>query len=195
MPEKKKPSRKSSQSRRRSLASSRSAASRRSNFNQPRRGLESVRPFLDGSHPIFRRPGFYRTSVVAGWFRRPVRRPDPNQSAAGQGFAVQFSSSSVATNHEEIRRWGAERGGVPAMVADTGSEQEPGILRIDFPGGAEDSLQSISSDEFLKKFDEKNLEFVYQDSTATGGLSRFNKFVDRGSTQSTSGSRTRTAGE
>src|SRR5437879_3934043 len=193
MREKKKPTRKSSQSRRRSLVSSRSAASRRSNSTSRARGSKAS----GRSRKVAARS--------SGGPASTGRRSSPTRSARsgeqGQAKAPRTrasrssSSSSVTTNHQEIRRWAEERGGVPAMVADTGSEDEPSIVRIDFPGGAEDSLQSISWDEFLKKFDEKNLEFVYQDSTATGKLSRFNKFVDRGSTRSRSGSRTRTAGE
>jgi hypothetical protein len=71
---------------------------------------------------------------------------------------------------------------VPATVKGTASDGEPGILRIDFPDGPEPNLEHISWDEFFKKFDEKNLEFVYQDRTADGRISRFNKFVSRGST-------------
>jgi hypothetical protein len=46
----------------------------------------------------------------------------------------------------------------PARVRGTGDADDPGILRIDFPGGAgEDSLEPISWEEWVEKFNESNL--------------------------------------
>jgi hypothetical protein len=88
--------------------------------------------------------------------------------------------SKTTTDHEEIRRWVEARGGRPATVKSTHSEQDPGILRIDFPGyGKSGSLEEISWDQFFAKFDEKHLAFLYQDKTADGRESRFFKFVSR----------------
>jgi hypothetical protein len=55
------------------------------------------------------------------------------------------------------------------------------LLRIDFPeeNEEEEELEEISWDEFFEKFDEKRLAFVYQEKTAGGEPSRFNKFVSR----------------
>jgi hypothetical protein len=103
------------------------------------------------------------------------------------------STTKVTTDHEEIRRWAEERGGRPAAVAQTASGDEPGILRIDFPDGAEPNLERISWDEFFQKFDEKNSAFVYQEKTADGKLSRFNKSVARDSVMNQS--RKRSAGK
>lgn len=62
----------------------------------------------------------------------------------------------------------------------TGDENDPGILRIDFPGySGEGSLEEIPWEEFFEKFDEKNLAFLYQDRTVAGKPSRFFKFVNR----------------
>lgn len=89
-------------------------------------------------------------------------------------------SSKVTINHDEIRRWAEERQGRPATVKSTGSSEEPGLLRIDFPGGAgEDRLEPISWEDFFEKFDEKELAFVYQDTLKSGEESRFFKFVRR----------------
>jgi len=86
--------------------------------------------------------------------------------------------SQRTTDHDKIRRWAEERGGRPATVSRTKSSGEAGVLRIDFEGyGGEDSLEEISWDEFFEKFDEKDLEFLYQDKTADGQPSRFFKFV------------------
>lgn len=89
-------------------------------------------------------------------------------------------SSKTTTNHDEIRRWAEERGGKPATVKRTERNNEPGVLRIDFPGySGQDSLEEISWDEFFRKFDEKNLAFLYQDTTSSGEQSRFFKLVSR----------------
>ena len=89
--------------------------------------------------------------------------------------------AKTTTDHDEIRQWVESRGGTPASVADTGSGDDPGILRINFenePGGDDDSgLQEISWEEFFRAFDENNLAFLYEDE----GDSRFNKFVSRDS--------------
>lgn len=87
------------------------------------------------------------------------------------------SQSQTTTNHEEIKKWVEKRNGQPAVVKND-KDGITGILRIDFPGySGEDSLEPIDWDEFFKIFDERNLKFLYQDATADGGLSRFNKFV------------------
>src|SRR5689334_22612089 len=89
-------------------------------------------------------------------------------------------SSKVTIDHNEIRRWVEERQGRPATVRSTGSAGEPGLLRIDFPGGAgEDRLEPISWEAFFEKFDENGLAFVYQDHLKSGEESRFFKFVRR----------------
>lgn len=84
------------------------------------------------------------------------------------------------TDHEKIRRWAEQRGGKPATVKRTKSDGEPGVLRIDFEGySGEESLEHISWDEFFEKFDEKDLEFLYQEETRDGEPSRFFKFVSK----------------
>ena len=89
-------------------------------------------------------------------------------------------SSKVTTDHNVIRRWVEERQGRPATVKSTGSSEEPGLLRIDFPGGAgENRLEPISWGAFFDKFDENELAFVYQDKLKSGEESRFFKFVHR----------------
>ncbi len=88
--------------------------------------------------------------------------------------------TKITTNHDEIRKWVEARGGKPATVKSTAKGDEPGVLRIDFPGySGQGILEEISWDEFFKKFDEKKLAFLYQDKTAGGEESRFFKFVSR----------------
>lgn len=88
--------------------------------------------------------------------------------------------SKTTTDHDTIRRWAEERDGSPASVAGTGEGGEPGVLRIDFPGGAgEDQLNHISWDEWFRKFEENKLAFLYQDEKKSGEGSTFFKLVSR----------------
>ncbi len=88
--------------------------------------------------------------------------------------------SKTTTNHDEIRRWVDERGGRPARVKGTGSGDDPGLLRIDYPGRGEDrDLEEISWEEFFEAFEENELAFLYQEETKAGEESRFSKLVNR----------------
>ncbi len=88
--------------------------------------------------------------------------------------------SKTTTDHDEIRRWVEERGGRPAQVRETGSDGDPGILRIDYPGvGEDDALEEISWDEWFQAFEDNGLAFVYQEESKEGDESRFSKLVSR----------------
>jgi len=91
------------------------------------------------------------------------------------------STTKQTTDHEEIRRWVEAHDGSPAAVRGTGSgDDDPGILRVDFPGGAgEDELEHISWDEWFSKFDQQDLAFLYQEEKADGEDSTFFKLVSR----------------
>jgi hypothetical protein len=94
--------------------------------------------------------------------------------------------TKVTIDHDEIRRWAEERGGKPAHVKGTGENGDPGILRIEFPSSPyakDENLEPISSDEWLRKFDQQELAFVYEERTADGQISYFNKLVSRGSVE------------
>ena len=55
-----------------------------------------------------------------------------------------------------------------------------GIIRLDFPGySGGQSLEKISWKEFFEKFEESKLALVYQQETAGGVRSNFNKLVKR----------------
>lgn len=96
--------------------------------------------------------------------------------------------SNITTDHRVIREWVESRGGRPAAVKRTHGKDEPGIIRIDFPGfsGAQ-SLEPITWDEFFEQFDSRNLAFLYQDRTAEGDVSRFNKLISRETAKETKG--------
>jgi hypothetical protein len=93
-----------------------------------------------------------------------------------------MAEAKRTTNHDKIQKWVEKRGGKPACVRGTGGKGDTGVLRIDFPGySGADTLQAIEWDEFFQKFDEQNLAFLYQDKTAGGKPSNFNKLVNRDS--------------
>jgi len=88
--------------------------------------------------------------------------------------------SRVLTDHREIRRWADERDAQPACVRGTGSEEDVGMIRLDFPGySGETSLEPIEWDEWLQKFDENSLALLVEDETAGGEQSNFNKIIGR----------------
>jgi hypothetical protein len=86
----------------------------------------------------------------------------------------------VTVDHDEIRGWAEERGGRPAAVKGTGKSGEAGIIRIDFPGySGAGKLEGIGWEEWFDKFDESNLALIFQEATARGQKSNFNKLVAR----------------
>ncbi len=90
------------------------------------------------------------------------------------------SVSKTTTDHDTIRKWAEERGAWPAQAASTGQGGQTGIIRIDFPGyTGEGKLERISWDEWFRKFDESKLALVYEETTAGGQRSNFNKLVER----------------
>lgn len=87
--------------------------------------------------------------------------------------------SKTTRDHSTIQKWVEERDGKPALVKGTGGNGKGGgLLRINFPGYAEENLENIDWDQFFKIFDENNLQFLYQEKTKDGKESRFFKFVD-----------------
>jgi hypothetical protein len=96
----------------------------------------------------------------------------------------QESSTNDAFKDEQRSRrdsqWAEARGAVPAEVRGTEKGGEAGILRFEFPTAPkrnDSELEEISWDEFFEKFDERNLELVFQEKTADGEQSNFNKLV------------------
>ena len=90
------------------------------------------------------------------------------------------ATSKTTTNHDEIRRWVEERGGRPVHVKQAARDGDVGILRIDFPGyDGDDTLEPITWEQFFDKFDKEKLAFLYQEVTASGETSFFNKLIGR----------------
>jgi hypothetical protein len=94
------------------------------------------------------------------------------------------SSGRTTIDRAEIRRWVESKGGRPAHVKGTERGDDPGVLRIDFPGyGGVETLKKLSWDEWFEWFDKNDLALLYQPST------RLSKLIARDS--ATLGSRTR----
>ncbi|MGE5206307.1 MAG: hypothetical protein ACM3PW_11880 [Chlamydiota bacterium] len=88
--------------------------------------------------------------------------------------------SRVLTDHDDIQRWAEERDAQPACVRGTGSAEDVGMIRLDFPGySGETSLESIEWDEWFQKFDDNNLALLVEDEMAGGEQSNFNKIIGR----------------
>lgn len=123
-----------------------------------------------------------------------MNRVDPSVKAAGPlplfrsvplpGRAISPLAGliRVTADHEKIREWVEARGGKPATVVPLDEspfgKKELGALRIDLPGRAStDPLEEISWELFFELFHLRQLAFLYQEQTATGAQSRFNKFI------------------
>jgi hypothetical protein len=80
--------------------------------------------------------------------------------------------SLATTSHEVIRRWAEDRGGVPATVEGTEHGDHLGVLRFDF-GGDSENLRHVSWDEWFATFDQRKLNFLYQEERKDGNQSNF----------------------
>lgn len=90
-------------------------------------------------------------------------------------------TSDQTHNHDRIRKWAEERGGVPAKVKSTGNQKSIGVLRIHFPEESlhNAELEKISWEDFFQQFEASDLDLLYQDTKEDGEASTFHKFVER----------------
>ena len=92
-------------------------------------------------------------------------------------------TSKTTHDHKVIKKWAEDRGGKPCHAKGTGkSEDDPGIIRLEFPAATnanDANLEEIDWDIWFLKFDEQKLAMVYQEHTADGKKSNFNKLVAR----------------
>lgn len=80
--------------------------------------------------------------------------------------------SLVTTNHDVIRQWAQRRNAVPATVAGTEHGDHLGVLRFDF-GDNTEGLTKVDWDQWFQTFDERKLNFVYQETRSDGSPSNF----------------------
>jgi hypothetical protein len=76
-------------------------------------------------------------------------------------------------SHAVIQQWAEERGGVPATVPTKRTVDRPRVLRIDFPDYSEGRLQQIHWRDWFRAFDERELVFLFQETTKDGNQSNF----------------------
>lgn len=90
-----------------------------------------------------------------------------------------FNHEHITTNHNEIRKWVEEHGGIPACTKDNVALSENrGILRIMFSGEKnKEELIELKWSEFFNLFDQAHLAFLYEDNIADGIKSNFYKFI------------------
>ena len=123
--------------------------------------------------------------------RRQGRRQQEEGEASGSEVAAELGKPSavkrqtkapttgasyLTRDHDVIKKWAGGRGGTPADVRGTRKGKGAGVLRIEFQDPA-DRLADIDWTEFFATFDSSDVDFLYQEHTADGSLSRFNKFV------------------
>ncbi|MDG4768182.1 hypothetical protein O7632_29445 [Solwaraspora sp. WMMD406] len=78
----------------------------------------------------------------------------------------------MTTDHQAIRQWAEARGGQPATVG-TPRDGRPSVLRIDFPGYGGANLRPITWNEWFATFDQRRLNFIYQEQRTDGTQSNF----------------------
>jgi|SRR5579884_2752341 len=105
--------------------------------------------------------GLSESTKRAHW----INSPDEHEERQGQTLATR--------NHDVIRKWAEERGGVPSTVPGTEHGDHKGVLRFNFPGYGGDNLEEISWEEWFRPFDERNLVFLFQEHKADGSESNF----------------------
>lgn len=85
------------------------------------------------------------------------------------------------TDHDTIRRWAQERSAQPTRVRGTGGRgkrNDIGMIQLDFPGySGRRNLQPVSWEEWFEQFDTNNLVLIYQEHTADGQQSNFNRLI------------------
>jgi hypothetical protein len=85
------------------------------------------------------------------------------------------AASFTTRDHDVIRTWAESRGGTPADVEGTG-DKGAGVLRIEFRD-EDGRLEDVGWDAFFATFDDSDVDFLYQERTSDGSVSRFHKFV------------------
>lgn len=87
-----------------------------------------------------------------------------------------MAQAKATIDHDTIKRWVKDRKGHPAQVKGTGTKEDPGILRIDYPGySGKRTLEKIPWTTFFEAFEANELAFLYQEEDD----SRFSKFISR----------------
>ncbi|SFB19771.1 hypothetical protein SAMN05216266_10659 [Amycolatopsis marina] len=98
-------------------------------------------------------------------YAQEIQSPDDQPERAGRSLAT--------TNHDVIKQWAEARDAKPATVPGTEHGDHLGVLRFDFPGYGGDDLKEVSWDEWFETFDQRKLNFLYQEERKDGERSNF----------------------
>ena len=110
-------------------------------------------------------PGREVTQSEDTKYSQVISSPDDDPERDGR--------SLVTANHDVIRQWAEERDATPATVSGTEHGDLLGVLRFDFGGDGGDNLEHVSWDDWFRTFDERNLNFLYQEKKSDGSQSNF----------------------
>ena len=115
--------------------------------------------------------------------KKTTAKKTTRTSAADSNAPDHDGGSATTTDHETIKAWAEARGGRPASVEGTErGDEDVGLIRLEFPKSVEaddDKLEEVDWEPFFEKFDASGLAMVYQENTADGQMSMFNRFVKR----------------
>jgi len=104
-------------------------------------------------------------------YSQEITSPDDEPERQGR--------SLVTTSHEVIKEWAEARDAVPATVEGTDHGDHLGVLRFDF-GDETANLEHVSWDEWFKTFDDRQLNFIYQEQRSDGRQSNFFRLENPG---------------
>jgi len=72
-----------------------------------------------------------------------------------------MSNTKKTTDHSEIRQWAESRGAEPALVKDSASQYDGGVLRIRIPGmDLGPRVEPLTWETFFQRFDEEALAVI-----------------------------------
>jgi hypothetical protein len=98
-------------------------------------------------------------------YAQEIQSPDDEPERPGRSLAT--------TDHEVIRQWAEARDAKPATVPGTEHGDHLGVLRFNFPGYGGDDLKEVGWDEWFDTFDQRKLNFLYQEERKDGEQSNF----------------------
>jgi len=104
-------------------------------------------------------------------YSQEITSPDDEPEREGR--------SLVTTSHEVIKEWAEARNASPATVEGTDHGDHLGVLRFDF-GDETANLQRVSWDDWFSTFDDRQLNFIYQEQRSDGRQSNFFRLENPG---------------
>jgi len=120
------------------------------------------------------------------------RKHSSSSAKHSKSTSGRHTASKTTTDHNEIREWAEERGGVPASLQGADSPDEIMALRLEFPdapNSSDENLEEITWEEFFDRFEDQGLALVYEETSESGEGSNSHKLVKRGNAKSAASGR------